>query len=383
MSDHRGGPRSIATPEIDITDVYAFPSPEHPGALVVVMDVFPFAAPSALFSDAIDYRIRLRPLRIESAGIRAAFAVGEPERVFSFTFDVPEPAGASGQVGQSGRCVAPSGEIEFRVGDEAGAQSHGIRVFGGCRCDPFFLNLEFMKELTQTGRIPHNPAALNSLAGQNVLSIVVEVEQPSLMWGTDAGPLVAVLAETTTTGSIRARLDRVGRPEIKNFCMMDNEFDTVNRDVDVRDLYSEEDGFNLRPNYLGAYRARLNANLARYDRLDGKTDWPLDDHGNHPLTELLLADFLVVDIARPFNADGYFEIEGALLSGAEHQTCGGRWLDHDMADTWLTVLVNNGTGARIRDGVDRPFASASLTFPYMPAPTLNPPPPPKLGAIVA
>src|SRR5262245_35248264 len=107
------------------------------------MDVFPFAAPSALLSDAIDYGIRLRPLRIDSTGTRAAFAVGEPERVFSFTFGVPESEGASGQVSQSGRCVAPSGEIEFRVGDEAGSKSKGIRVFGGCRSDPFFLNLEF------------------------------------------------------------------------------------------------------------------------------------------------------------------------------------------------------------------------------------------------
>ena len=80
MSDHGAGPRSIANPEIDITDVYAFPSPEREGHLVAVMDVFPFAAPSALFSDAIDYRIRMRPLRAVSTGPQTAFAVGEEER---------------------------------------------------------------------------------------------------------------------------------------------------------------------------------------------------------------------------------------------------------------------------------------------------------------
>lgn len=345
------------------------------------MDVFPFAAPSALFSDALDYRIRLRPLQIASSGPRAAFTVGEPEREFSFTFSVPQSQGASGDLIQAGRCTSPSGEIDFWLGDEAGAQSNGVRVFAGCRSDPFFINLEFMKELKQNKRIPQNPADLNSIAGQNVLSIVVEVEQPALL-GTGAGSLVAVLAETTTSGSIRARLDRVGRPEIKNFCMMDKEFDALNRDVDVRDLYSEEDGYHLRPNYLGAYRGRLNANLPSYDRLDDKADWPLDAQGNHPLTELLLADFLVVDLSKPFNEHGYFEIEQALLRGAEHQTCGGRWLDHDMVDTWLTVLINNGNGPRVSDGVDTPFAPASRTFPYMRAPTLNTPPRPKLGAIV-
>jgi hypothetical protein len=47
--------------------------------------------------------------------------------------------------------------------------------------------------------------------------------------------------------------------------------------------------FRLGPYYLEAYRSRLNANLAFYDGLDGKTDWPLNDQGDHPLTEFLLA----------------------------------------------------------------------------------------------
>ena len=38
MSDHISGPRALADPIADITDVYAFPSPEHPGHLVLVMD---------------------------------------------------------------------------------------------------------------------------------------------------------------------------------------------------------------------------------------------------------------------------------------------------------------------------------------------------------
>jgi hypothetical protein len=31
MSDHISGPRAIAGPVSDITDTYAFPSPESPG----------------------------------------------------------------------------------------------------------------------------------------------------------------------------------------------------------------------------------------------------------------------------------------------------------------------------------------------------------------
>ena len=34
MSDHISGPRALAEPIADITDVYAFPSPERSGQLV-------------------------------------------------------------------------------------------------------------------------------------------------------------------------------------------------------------------------------------------------------------------------------------------------------------------------------------------------------------
>ena len=37
MSDHISGPRALAEPVADITDVYAFPSPDRPGRLVMVM----------------------------------------------------------------------------------------------------------------------------------------------------------------------------------------------------------------------------------------------------------------------------------------------------------------------------------------------------------
>jgi hypothetical protein len=98
----------------------------------------------------------------------------------------------------------------------------------------------------------------------------------------------------------------------------------VNRDLEIRDLYNAEDAFSLSPDYVGAYRARLNANLAFFDRLDGRIDWPLDDQGVHPLTELLLADFLVVDMSKPFASEGHLEIERAVLRGRPHTTCGGR-----------------------------------------------------------
>lgn len=62
MSDHFSGPAVIGDPSVDITDFYAFPSPERPGNLVLIMDVFPMATPQSFFSDVVTYRFRLRPL---------------------------------------------------------------------------------------------------------------------------------------------------------------------------------------------------------------------------------------------------------------------------------------------------------------------------------
>ncbi len=377
MSDHGAGPRSIANPEIDITDVFAFPSPERPGSLVLVMCVNPFReieATRLFFSDALDYRIRVRPARATTTG-PIAFDTPDRECFFSFTFDVPSEV--NGQPVQTGTCHSPLGDVAVRVGDERGAVGPGYRVFAGCRLDPFFVDQQFSGGIRMGRKIP--PATgNNSLKGQNVLGIVVEVEHTAL-FSPDDGPLVAAIAETATNGSFRARLDRVGRPEIKNFIMMDKAADTVNRDLDVRDLYSEEDGFKLRPDYLGAYRARLNGSMTVYDSLDGKTDWPLDDKGTHPLTEMLLADYLIVDMSKPFNENGYLEIELSRISGMPHKTCGGRWINHDIVDTLFTTLINRGNGPRISDGVDGTTEPASRAFPHLSKPT---PMPPKLAPLV-
>ena len=49
MSDHNSGPRALADPVVDITDVYVFPSPQRPGVMVLVLDVFPNAGPPPCF----------------------------------------------------------------------------------------------------------------------------------------------------------------------------------------------------------------------------------------------------------------------------------------------------------------------------------------------
>ena len=182
-----------------------------------------------------------------------------------------------------------------------------------------------------------------------MLSIVVEIDTGFLPGWT----LVGVVAETLTRGEFNVRIERVGRPEVKNMMLAPKEFDPVNRDLEIRDLYNMEDAFHLGDSYAGAFRARLDANLAFWDGLDGKQDWPIGEDGSHPLTDLVLADYLVVDVTKPYVEQGSFlEIELAARRGEPHPTCGGRTLNDDVMDTIFTQLVNAGQGPTIRDGVD-------------------------------
>src|SRR4029450_7684869 len=198
-------------------------------------------------------------------------------------------------------------------------------------------------------RLAFRPDGVNAVNGANVLSVILELDVATAL-GPDTGPLVAVVGETVTAGGHPVRLERMGRPEIKNFILQDKKFDTVNRDLELRDLYNAEDAFAVSPAYAGAYRARLNANLPFFDRLDGRIDWPPNEHGNHPLTEVLLAAFPVCDPSTPFTDGGFLEIERAVLSGRPHTTCGGRPLNDDIVDILYTLLVSGLEGAPVSGG---------------------------------
>src|SRR3954454_13434741 len=375
MSDHISGPRALSDPIADITDVYAFPSPERPGRLVLVMKSLPFAKPWDALSEGLIYRFRLRPLTPGALGDGAPFTAGDEEVVFDCVFSPHVHPNGPRRFEQKGTCTTPAGEtVTFRVNDPEGGEGRAVRVFAGARWDPFIMDAPAALRTIATGKLAFTDPSSIFLDGKDVLSLVVEFDT-ALLGGAD---LVAVVAETLTRGVFNVRIERVGRPEVKNMMLAPKQFDSVNRDLEIRDLYNSEDAFGLADGYLGAYRARLNANLAFWDGLDGKADWTLAEDGTHPLTELVLADHLVVDVTKPYVEQGsYLEIELAALRGEGHRTCGGRTLNDDVIDTMFTQLINAGNGPVIRDGVDRSSRPATRAFPYLAEPNPDPPEPPE------
>lgn len=373
MSDHISGPRALANSIADITDVFAFPSPERPGRLVLVMNTLPFAKVTNALSEGLIYRFRIRPLTAEPAGSLPPFSAGPEHGAQEFVFDCvfsPPILHDSEPFEQEGTCITPSGEtVPFRVNDEGGGSGHGVRVFAGARWDPFILDAPAALKTVATGQLAFAELGAIYMDGKNILGLVVEVDTALLGGAT----LVGVVAETLTRGTFNVRIERVGRPEVKNLILAAKQFDPVNQDLEIRDLYNMEDAFHIQHGYEGAYRARLNANLAFWDGLDGKTDWPLTD-GVHPLTELVLADYLVVDVTKPYQEKGSFlEIELAALDSRDHVTSGGRAINDDVMDVFFTTLINAGDGPVIRDGVDKSSRPATQTFPYLSAPNPDPP----------
>ncbi|WP_222269569.1 DUF4331 family protein [Modestobacter marinus] len=364
MSDHFSGPRAIAGPAGDICDFYVFPSPSQQERIVLVMTVHPDAKPDTTFSDAITFRFRMRPVTIPDEATHLAVGTETEEITFDISFDRPAPGDGSTTV-QIGRCVAMSGEpVSVTVNDISGVHTDALSFYAGLRSDPFFIDQPAFAKSMMSGQLAFSDPGTNSLVGADVLGIVVEADCAPLRSG-GQGPVFAVAAETVVSGPLPIRLERTGRPEVKNVMLSPKAYDSVNSDMELRDLYNLEDPFHMGKDYRGAYRARLNANLPVIDRLDGKEDWQTTEEGDHPLTELLLGDYLVIDVSKPFSDSGFFEIEQSMLAGRPHTTCGGRSLNDDVMDKIYTLLITAGQGPPISDGVRAATTPAGTDFPYL------------------
>src|SRR5215470_6327841 len=141
MSDHVDGPRSIGDPAADISDLFAFTSPENPARTVLAMCVFPSAGESAIFSNAIDHSIALRRVTVAGTGNAAKFQPADDEMRFTFRFDVLN-RDTAGNVIQRGICTLPGGhKLSLTVNDDKGASTPDgdVRVFAGLRSEPFYL----------------------------------------------------------------------------------------------------------------------------------------------------------------------------------------------------------------------------------------------------
>src|SRR6185503_6984181 len=234
MSDHVDGPRSIGDPAADISDLFAFTSPENPARTVLAMCVFPSAGQDAIFSNAVDHAIVVRRATVAGVGDAAKFQPGDDEIRFSFRFGVLQ-RDAAGHVQQHCVGTLPGGrQLSITVNDENGASTPDgdVRVFAGLRSDPFYLAW-IASSLT---KVP------NLLQHDNVLCIVVEFDTRRIL-DPAKGSLFGAVAETVPARQPRgqvshppARIDWIGRPEQTNVRLNNPGLPVVD---DLRDLWNQ------------------------------------------------------------------------------------------------------------------------------------------------
>jgi len=361
MSDHVDGPRQIGDPASDLTDLFAFTSPENKGHTVIATDVFPSAGETAMFSNAINHSLVVRRVTVAGLGDAAGFKAGDQEYRFSCRFDALKREGDSGKTVQRGTCTLPDGrELGLLVNDEKGASTpDGVfRVFAGLRSDPFFL--------------AWFPAALkkapNLLLHDNVLSIVIEFDTQRVL-EPPKGSLFGVIAETSPLprppspiGHEPPRFDWVGRPEQTNMRL--NNPAMAGTD-DLRDLWNQQTPFAIAEEFQPIFRKRLLDSLTNWDMRDGKADWTPAQL--NAAVNIYLDDFLLFDVSKPINDTSYFEIEKSTLNGKPYQTGGGRTVNANVIDIMVTWMVNNDREF-LQGGATGATKPGTNSFPYLASP---------------
>ncbi|HEY1691932.1 MAG TPA: DUF4331 family protein [Polyangiaceae bacterium] len=179
-SDALDGPRVTADPPSDVTDVFAFTSPEDPKKVVLAMAVTPYAGDAAAFSTGVTYAFRvqrvdaLQPLTLHGTSLDVVCALGDAAPTMT--------------------CTAPDGTSATATVGDADGGSGSMRLFAGLRSDPAFFDRQGALATIGSGKASFT--GQNAFAGQNVLAIVVEL--PSAVFADDSGapPVLAVAAET-------------------------------------------------------------------------------------------------------------------------------------------------------------------------------------------
>jgi hypothetical protein len=365
MSDHIDGPRQIGDPSADLTDLFAFTSPENPSRTVLAANVFPTCGVDAIFSNAVTHSIVVRRAKAAGVGEATKFETSDPEIRFSCRFDGLERAAAGGKPVQHGTCTMPDGQtVRFLVGDEKGASTPDgtFRVYAGMRSDPFILAWLF-------------PAGLkkfqNLLFNDNVLCIVVEFDTTRVLDPSN-GSLFAVIAETVPIprpgGLVShepARIDWVGRPEQTNMRLNNAQ---VKGADDIRDLWNQQTPFAIDEKLRPLFLQRLKDSLADWDMRDGKQDWTPSALAAN--ANMFVDDFLLFDVAKPITDTSHLEIEISTLDGKAYQTGGGRTVDADVIDVLLTWMVNHNREF-LEGGTTKATKPGTKNFPYFASPNLD------------
>ncbi|MBV8527456.1 MAG: DUF4331 family protein [Candidatus Dormibacteraeota bacterium] len=214
MSNHLSGP-DFSPPagdaRLDITDLYAFTSPEREGHTVLAVNVNPMVPEMAAMEFHPD---ALYQINVDSDGDAAT------DVAFNVTF-VQDGGGQRATVRRAegsaataldnvGDVIIDNATVSF--GDDARViEQDGYRFFAGLRSDPFFADIDgLLNNFAWTGN--------DALADKNVLAIILEAPDDLF----SATPQIGVWSRVAVRrDGVFVTGDRAGKPAMVNFFAAD------------------------------------------------------------------------------------------------------------------------------------------------------------------
>lgn len=178
----------------DITDVYAFQSPADNSKMVFVMNVNGLMSPATTAAAGFPNNV-LYEFNIDNNGDNVEDLVIQC-LVQNGKIRVYGPVAPGSATGTSRGVLTNGTKTEgsvtaYNASSSIGANANGIKVFAGPRDDPFFFDLTRFKEIIAGTQTAFRNPGVDTFAGTNVLSIVVEVPKSLLgsastinIWGT-------------------------------------------------------------------------------------------------------------------------------------------------------------------------------------------------------
>jgi hypothetical protein len=180
-ADHIDAP-AVSGTNVDITDYYAFQSPENNDNLVFVANTQGLLSPSAT-GDAnfnsntmIQFNIDNSGDNIEDLVIQVIFADGK-----AYAYGPVQPSLTGLTSGVEFDAVNQISVDITPYGSEANiASENGMKLFAGPRDDPFFMDFAQYNEIIAGNASGFNNPGDDTFAGTNVMSVVVEVPKSAL-----------------------------------------------------------------------------------------------------------------------------------------------------------------------------------------------------------
>ncbi len=416
-SSHREAPSMMEDPVADLTDVYAFVSPDRPDSTTFVMNVDPFQNPAGgpnfnKFGDDVLYELNIDNDGNAIADIKYQFrfkttygnpetflyntnqvtSVDDPDLNRKQTYTLTEVrGGASKAIGQNlltapayvGATRSTPNYLSTAAGASHRLEQGAIRTFAGPRDDPFFADLGAIFDLgglrpLNAFHIIKQPTArgIDYVGGFNVSSIVLQLPSSRITNGSD--PVVGVWATTSrrVAGAAGAadtwkQVSRLGNPLVNEVVIPVGMKDTFNasspdKDAQFAKYVLEPELGKLIPFLYGPSGIKVPTTV--------DAGLPAAFAGRQDLATIFLTGIAGINKSKTFSAPS--EMLRINTSIAKSAYPNGRSLTDDVIDASLQVVAganplvkdptftgfpNNALG----DGVDANDRELMSSFPYV------------------